>query len=288
MMASLSSASYCHDETQILDWTCQACKDSKVSMKPGGIKTVVDSRELNATRVLVGKLKDTSGCLLAFRGSATVESWIRDFSILKKSVQEDFEGCERHRFHGCRVHSGFLKIWKNVKAGVLKALDDVGCTPYSGENHLYMTGHSLGAALANLAAFDLESSGFQIAKTYTFESPRIGNKAFADAFDTHFSSRIPVFRITHNADIIVHAPPRLMSYHHVGQEAWYDKDGDYRVCKHSEDSSCANQFSRHFPHPSDIFDHCDSPLVPSGHICDPVGCHPQPTRPTSQPHAIVV
>jgi len=279
MMASISSATYCNDEKQILDWTCQACKDSKVSMKPGGTKLVVDAAQKNATRVVVSKLKDTNGCLLAFRGSATLESWIRDFSFLKHSVTEDFEGCERHHFRGCRVHGGFLKIWKNVKEGVLKALNDVGCVPYSSENHLYMTGHSLGAALANLAAFDLESSGFQIAKTYSFESPRIGNKAFADAFDEHFSSKIPVFRITHATDIIVHEPFRLLGYQHAGQEVWYEKNGDYRnanyrVCKHSEDSSCANQFSRHLPHPSDIHDHCYSPLVPSGHICFPVGCHP--------------
>merc|ERR1712059_112201 len=86
-----------------------------------------------------------------------------------------------------------------------------------------------------------ESAGFKIAKTYTFESPRVGNKAF-DAFSDSFSRRLPVFRITHHYDPVVHLPPIAMGYYHVGTEVYYDGNGKHQVCTGLEDDSCSKQF----------------------------------------------
>jgi pimeloyl-ACP methyl ester carboxylesterase len=86
---------------------------------------------------------------------------------------------------------------------------------------VWFTGHSLGGALATLAA---ERYG-DAAGLYTFGSPRVGDRAFAERF------RVDSYRFVHNDDVVAKVPPvglhsrpsiaprlRLMgSYRHVGR-----------------------------------------------------------------------
>ena len=68
-----------------------------------------------------------------------------------------------------------------------------------------LPGHSLGAALATLAASDVVSTmGFPEAKVYTFASPRVGDKAFAAEYNHMFMGRS--FRIANTCDLIVAMP----------------------------------------------------------------------------------
>lgn len=170
-----------------MDWSCGTCQDAETALVPGKIR-VIDDGTGNATRILVGKLKDQPGCLMAFRGSSNVLNWVRDFQSWK-THPADFTDCK-----GCKVHSGFLKIWNNVKANVMRSIIEVGCGQYSigdVDNLLYITGHSLGAALTHLAMFTLHDHGWNIAKTYSFEAPRIGNKKFSEAFASRFTAKFP-------------------------------------------------------------------------------------------------
>jgi len=81
------------------------------------------------------------------------------------------------------------------------------------------TGHSLGGALATLAAFDLShrSAAWRSNKPakiamYNFGSPRVGNKAFA----TEFNRAVPhAWRLVNRNDAVV-TVPRLVGYCHVG------------------------------------------------------------------------
>lgn len=267
--ASLSSMTYCSDATKILDWTCGPCQDAKTKLVPGKIR-IIDAGARNATRIVVGKLADQHGCLMAFRGSDNAENWLRDFEAWKLHP-EPYSDCK-----GCKVHHGFYTIWDNVKDLVLRSINEVGCgkfAPSTPDNLLYITGHSLGAALTHLAMFSLSDAGWVIAKTYSFEAPRTGNKAFSDGFNSRFTRKFPVFRITHYRDPIVHLPPEAFGYNHVPAEVYYDKNGDYTVCEDGEDEKCADQFS---DIPGMIAfhsgDHCSSSLVPNGDICNPKGC----------------
>jgi len=269
--ASLSSATYCGNTTGVLDWTCQACVDSATPLVPGKIR-IIDSGTKNATRVIVGKLKDQHGCLMVFRGSDSVQNFITDLDAWEIKPTA-FADCK-----GCRVHSGFYQIWEQVQGEVMAAIHDVGCAQYTMRGHnpdnlLYITGHSLGAALTHLAMFTLNSAGWNISKTYSFEAPRIGNNAFSEAFASRFARKFPVYRITHHEDPIPHLPPTLFGYQHVQTEVYYDADSNYTVCEDAEDKNCADQFSN-IPGMLALHsaDHCHSPLVPNGDICNPVGC----------------
>lgn len=265
--ASLSQATYCDDKAQILNWTCQACRDSQTPLIPGKIK-VVDSGVNDAMRLIIGKLRDQPGCLLSFRGTKYATNIFRDMAFWKVTPSNIGE-CP-----GCKVHSGFYKIWTGVKDEALAALEDVGCSANGTDNKLYITGHSMGGALTHLAMFALKTAGFELAKTYTFEAPRTGNKAFAEAFANKFGDRTPVFRVTHMQDPIPHLPPTWFGYQHVQKEVYYYSWGNHKDCAEIEDPSCANRYSnvadmalRH------TGDHCSSALVATTYnFCFVQGC----------------
>lgn len=273
--ASLASVSYCEVLDSVLSWTCAACIESDTRLVPGRIK-IVDGGKNNATRIMIGKLADQDGCLMSFRGSDNLENWIRDLQF-NDIRPEDFDDCD-----GCRVHGGFHSIWEAVRPLALDALREVGCALQGKDNLLYITGHSLGAALTHLAMFTLHSAGYHIAKTYSFEAPRVGNKAFSAAFSSRFSRKFPVFRITHSMDPVPHLPPRTLGYEHVPTEVWYDAAGNYTVCDGAEDTACADRYG----HVANLIlfhsrDHCGSSLLRNGSICNPAGClHGLPARAT--------
>uniref|UniRef100_A0A914QIB7 Fungal lipase-like domain-containing protein n=1 Tax=Panagrolaimus davidi TaxID=227884 RepID=A0A914QIB7_9BILA len=82
-----------------------------------------------------------------------------------------------------------------------------------------VAGHSLGAALASITAASLTSLKLvnkDQLLLYTFGQPRVGDKAFADAYP----SMVPeAYRIVHHWDIIPHLPPAgFMGYTHHKSE----------------------------------------------------------------------
>jgi triacylglycerol lipase len=98
---------------------------------------------------------------------------------------------------GARFHRGFLgalaEIWDPLFAaldGALRAKD----------RPLWITGHSLGGALALLAAWRLLQNFVPVHRIYTFGAPMIGNAAAAQAFEREFSNKI--FRYVDAEDVI--------------------------------------------------------------------------------------
>jgi len=119
---------------------------------------------------------------------------------------------------GGAVHAGFLGaldvVWSELKGWLETA---VGGRP------LWMTGHSLGGALATLASDRLDG----VRGLYTFGSPRVGD----DAFAAHF--RVTTYRFVHHRDIMPRVPPfgwyagecRRGDYVHVGTLEYIDGEG---------------------------------------------------------------
>lgn len=261
--ASLASVPYCQDATHVLDWTCKTCADAQTALVPGKIR-LIDLGTKNATRVLIGKLRDQHGCLLSFRGSDNIRNWIEDLQIYRV-MPRDYSDCK-----GCKVHDGFYKLWSDIQDPVMRALREVGCDQSGSDNVLYITGHSLGAALTHLAMFTLDAAGFNISKTYSFEAPRVGNKEFSEAFTDRFGRLVPVFRITHHKDPVPHLPLESMGYKQVQSEVYYNQHGVWKICQQLEDKTCADQF---WNLPDLLLlhtgDHCSSSLLSNGDICNP-------------------
>jgi predicted lipase len=90
---------------------------------------------------------------------------------------------------------------------------------------VFVTGHSLGAAMAVLCAAGLGAGvrfgsqlnpplelGEKIGDVYTFGQPRVGNKAF---YDWYATAKHNSWRVTHYKDIIPHVPPQNSGFHHT-------------------------------------------------------------------------
>ncbi|KAJ1432329.1 Fungal lipase-like domain, partial [Sesbania bispinosa] len=122
-----------------------------------------------------------------------------------------------------QVHSGFLSAYDSVRTRIISLIRlAIGYVEDHSESlhkwHVYVTGHSLGGALATLLALELSSN--QLTKRgaisitmYNFGSPRVGNKRFAEVYNEKVKDS---WRVVNHRDIIP-TVPRLMGYCHVNQ-----------------------------------------------------------------------
>lgn len=132
------------------------------------------------------------------------------------------------------VHSGFLSAYDSVRGPVLGLVD----AALAGEDPqtwtVLLTGHSLGGALATLCAFDLShrswgSRACPHLQMYNYGSPRVGNKAFAEAYNEQVPN---TWRIVNGNDAVT-AVPRLLGYCHVGHAVYLRPDGSIDIQRDS-------------------------------------------------------
>ncbi|CAE8722689.1 unnamed protein product, partial [Polarella glacialis] len=163
---------------------------------PGSIRFIEEGElwNRNATFIYLARVTtgfpQGDGCILSFRGSTNAANWVKDLQGWREMA--DFSGCPK-----CRVEAGFYSIWKRVEEKVLAHLSEVGCesaeaNATSSSNNLYLTGHSMGSAVSNLAMFMLEKRGYKVQLSFNFESPRVGDAVYAESFKARFGRKIPV------------------------------------------------------------------------------------------------
>ena len=125
---------------------------------------------------------------LVFRGTEVGRdfSW-KDIRTNLKIEREDYLGW-------FKLHKGFLDAWKEIREEVVREI----WKKKTSKGMLIITGHSLGGALACLAAYDLRHF-----KPYvvTFGQPKVGGKPFAKWLDTQ-----DYRRYVHRGDIIARVP----------------------------------------------------------------------------------
>ena len=78
---------------------------------------------------------------------------------------------------GLRVEHGFLAAYNSLRNATANAIT-AGLAACGAGCSLLFTGHSLGAAMATLAAAE-HAGGAAAVQLYTFGSPRVGDQAFA-------------------------------------------------------------------------------------------------------------
>ena len=138
-----------------------------------GKKTVDWGTQAFVAAMPIGNFSDEIGIVVSFRGSDNAVNWIKDFEALVLSPENDiYSKCK-----DCRVHEGFYKSWVSVAESVISKIRDLRVIHSKAE--IYVTGHSLGAAMAALAAVHLYyGENMPVRYVYTYGQPRVGNAAF--------------------------------------------------------------------------------------------------------------
>jgi triacylglycerol lipase len=157
---------------------------------------------------------------VVFRGTVTISEWISDASL----SQVDYT----YVANGGKTETGFTKIYASIRAAIVQKVASLaGTGAYS---TLYVTGHSLGAALATLAAPALAAqTTLPRPIVYTFAGPRAGNPLFASRYDEAVATSWRVFntndevpRLPNVVTTVIGPPPEhrpeLFFYEHVDAE----------------------------------------------------------------------
>ena len=149
----------------------------------------------------------TLGIFVVFRGTRKEAEWISDF----QDKQVPFLWDENLGWVG----RGFNKIYTRPNAAHPEwlispvehpsisdvILDTLSAFPVGSQ--VFVTGHSLGGALATLATLHIKNfTSFNQPTLYTFASPRVGDPTFA----AHFTN-LECFRIANSEDIVPAVPP---------------------------------------------------------------------------------
>ena len=118
------------------------------------------------------------------------------------------------------MHPGFGHALEAVWGQVLAVVP--GLDPGSP----FVTGHSLGAALAALAAFRLHTEANIGARAvYTFGMPRVGGQTFGDLYEPTLGDR--TFRLVNGDDPVPSVPPPIVGFRHVGRRMSCPHDGAF-------------------------------------------------------------
>eukprot|EP00300_Choanocystis_sp_HF-7_P024383 c2581_g1_i2.p1 GENE.c2581_g1_i2~~c2581_g1_i2.p1 ORF type:complete len:436 (+),score=87.15 c2581_g1_i2:1223-2530(+) len=164
-----------------------------------------------------------------------IAGWVGLFEALKESVGVGTVSL----LDRVRVHKGFLSAYLSVReqlhadVGTLmnerRAAELSNSESFPSKMELLFTGHSLGGAVATLAALDFTlayPTMFDVS-LYVFGSPRVGNRAFANYFNQHLPKK--AFRFAYNRDGVTEMPPKPPAFHykHVGIEVLLDEFGNF-------------------------------------------------------------
>jgi triacylglycerol lipase len=138
-----------------------------------------------------------SFAVLVFRGTSDGPSAAFDAQLLPAPWSR-----------GGKVHQGFLNAFNPGWKALLPVLQTITVP-------IFYTGHSLGGALAVLAASERKPRA-----TYVYGCPRVGNAAFAATVPA------PLYRIVNNHDIVPTLPPEelVFGYVHVGEVRYVSND----------------------------------------------------------------
>jgi hypothetical protein len=136
-----------------------------------------------------------------------------DLTELMADLKTDLNIWPTEWDQGGKVHRGFKaaldEVWPELFP-FIRRLEENGCA-------IWITGHSLGGALATLCA-----GRFHRARgVYTYGSPRVGDGDFRE----HLA--VDIYRVVNNNDIVPRLPS-LGTYVHVGELKFIDADGSVR------------------------------------------------------------
>ena len=191
-----------HELYSIAKVAYQAYNTDNVIEPPIGFK-MVSFMDIGDHDTQCYVLKRKNKLLIAFRGTQELGDFITDLNFGKTRFDAlCSEG---------KIHKGFNLAYKDVQSKLHTLL--YRYQPYITE--VIFTGHSLGGALATIAAYDfkLKYGNRLNCRCITLGSPRVGNRVFAKHFDSIIDEST---RVVNGGDPVTQFPTKWsLQYHHV-------------------------------------------------------------------------
>jgi hypothetical protein len=172
---------------------------------------------LSSTRGIVATGRGAT--IVSFAGTDPVAfaNWITNFNLGARARD---------------VHRGFEDAIGTVWTELSSAL-----TPAAVARPLFIAGHSLGGALAIIAAERLLRERQVIASVYTFGAPRVGSSAFAESYNAcGLGDRS--FRVIHGLDIVPSLPPSAFGFRHAGRMVVCGRGGRFDGSERPSERDC--------------------------------------------------
>ena len=167
--------------------------------------------------IVRGRGMDTQGfvavndlhVLVAFCGSESLPGWQTNLQAAKHPGP----------WRNTAVHEGFHNAFM---AAALKIGEIIGRERQK-RQQIWVTGHSLGGALAALLAATLLENKMPVHGLYTFGAPRVGDEEFAGQLNASLRGQAH-WRVVNEGDMVPHVPPELF-FSHAGKRKLLRNDG---------------------------------------------------------------
>ena len=182
--------------------------------------------------------------VVAWRGTVTKQEWLEDMDGALIEMPEHHGHGHEADIHNCDapdhvgVERGFWTLYASgEKSARVQVTEEIRrLVSVYGSDPLYelsitITGHSLGAALALVSAYDVASLGLNSSvpiSVISFAGPRVGNAAFKRKL--HDELKVNVLRVVNARDVVPKVPGSLLALtdddydEHVGggEPTWYE------------------------------------------------------------------
>ena len=143
--------------------------------------------------IVIAKDVSVNRLYLLFRGTLFDYEWKHDFDFVQTPVV--IGGRQGS------VHKGFQKMYLSYQPYIQKVVAQ------HSPSEVWVGGHSLGAALSVLTAYDLAPTIAQVT-CFTFAPPKVGDSAFVAAFNSH--PNITLEQYVNEADLVPFIPLSVM------------------------------------------------------------------------------
>ncbi|KAL7750946.1 hypothetical protein RI367_003526 [Sorochytrium milnesiophthora] len=234
-MAIYSSIAYCRNLQSLASWTCAPlCSDPRVT----GTRYVnVFVNDPTETKGYAAVNDAKQAIIISFRGSQNIQNWFNNLDFIRRSYPAAVPAVYQSTASQISIHSGFWNTYNPVRQALSQTLSQlVGQYP---SYTVIFTGHSLGAAVAELAAAEmtvtLNLPTSQV-KLITLGAPRVGNSQYSGLLT---ALGIEIDRVVNENDIVPHALGEWLGFEQtIGEK--YIHGGQVYVCEGEEDSECSD------------------------------------------------
>lgn len=153
-------------------------------------------------------LEDKDRIVIVFRGTLSIYDVFVDLKQKLIGIQDLDSRINKN----VKIHLGFYNYIKRILESILFKIDVL--VKKNKTNHIFIAGHSLGAALATLITY-IVSKRYPSLYIYNYDlaSPRVGNQSFVDDYNSQ--KNITTFSIMNLFDSIPNLPSLDKKFEHI-------------------------------------------------------------------------